>query len=64
MNPKNKEYQFPTNLIMMDEIFLKYWKMTQTNSIQPLEFSNIDHETGSQHKSQTWKNNNVKLITN
>jgi hypothetical protein len=21
---KNKEYQFPTNLIMMDEIFLKY----------------------------------------
>jgi hypothetical protein len=49
---------------MMDEIFLKYWKMTQTNSIQPLEFSNIDHETGSQHKNQTWKNNNVKLIIN
>jgi len=38
--------------------------MTQTNPVQPLEFSNIDYETESQYKSQTWKNNNVKLITN
>jgi hypothetical protein len=38
--------------------------MTKVNPIQPLEFCNMYHETESQHKSLTWKNNNIKFITN
>jgi hypothetical protein len=38
--------------------------MIEASLIQPLEFYNMDYETRSPYKSQTWKNNNVKIITN
>jgi hypothetical protein len=49
---------------MMMERIKKKWKIIEANPIQSLEFYNTGHESGSQHKSLTWKNNNVKCITN
>jgi len=54
MNPKqkkNKEYQFPTNSMMVDEILKIIIKMIEANPIQPLELCDTYQETRSQHKS-------------
>ena len=59
---KIKEYKFPKNLMMMDEIviFLNDW--SQLDPI--IKTSDMDSEAIWQHKRQIGKNNNAKSLTN
>jgi len=50
--------------MMMDEFFFKIIKNNYSQPDPTIRTCNTDHETESQHKKQTWKNNNVKFLTN